>query len=50
MGNESRTALVEFQIREENASQAEWLETTNLRGQDALDGEPDTVAYGATVV
>ena len=49
MGNESRTALVEFQIREENASQAEWLETWGPRGQDALDGEPDTVAYGATV-
>ena len=49
MGNESRTALVEFQIRDENASQAEWLEVWKPRGQDALEGEPDTVAYGATV-
>ena len=43
------TALVEFQVRPENCTTAEWLEVWDKRAQDARDHEPGTLSYGAAV-
>jgi quinol monooxygenase YgiN len=43
----SLTALVEFEIRKENATMAQWLDVWGARGLDALTGEPETTAYEA---
>lgn len=47
--NASMTAVVEFQIRPENASMEEWLAVWQHRGEDARVGEPETRAYGTAV-
>jgi quinol monooxygenase YgiN len=50
MGDNSPvTALVEYQIREENTSMDAWLAEWDIRARDAFDGEPETVAYAAAV-
>ena len=41
------TVLVEYHIRPENCSMAEWLEIWRPRAEDARDGEPETTAYAA---
>jgi quinol monooxygenase YgiN len=41
------TALVEYQVRTETTTVDEWLDVWQKRGQDALEGEPDTIAYEA---
>lgn len=41
------TALVEFEVRKETTSVETWLEVWRKRGQDALEGEPETTAYEA---
>ena len=49
MPDQTMTAVVEFQIRPENASMPEWLEVWDLRGEDARAAEPETIAYGTAV-
>jgi len=43
------TALVEFEVRTANNSVEEWLEVWRERAQDALIGEPETIAYETAV-
>ena len=43
------TALVEFEVRTANNSVEEWLDVWHERAQDALLGEPETIAYEAAV-
>ena len=43
------TALVEFQIRKENATMQEWLTQWEKRAQDACEAEPETSAYAAAI-
>lgn len=49
MSDRSLTAIVEYQIRPENVSMQEWLATWNTRSEDALAGEPETLAYAAAI-
>ena len=41
--------LVEYQVRAETATRAQWLEVFAPRARDAWLGEPDTLAYEAMV-
>jgi quinol monooxygenase YgiN len=41
------TALVEYEVRVENSDVGQWLDVWQARGQDALFGEPETLAYEA---
>ncbi len=41
------TALVEYEIRAENNTMAQWLDVWSHRGEDAFIGEPETTAYEA---
>jgi quinol monooxygenase YgiN len=43
------SVLIEYQVRTENNSVAEWLDVWNDRGEDARVGEPETDAYVAAV-
>ena len=43
------TALVEFQIRKENTTMADWVAEWDQRAEDARVGEPETTAYAAAV-
>ena len=43
------TIAVEFEVRSENNSTAEWIETWGVRAADALEHEPKTTAYAAAV-
>lgn len=43
------TALVEYQIRPETTTMAQWLDVWGERGADALVGEPETTAYEAAI-
>lgn len=43
------TTVVEYQIRPENTTMAQWLTTWEKRGQDAQTGEPETTAYAAAI-
>ena len=48
-GNQSMTAIVEYQIRTETTSMPEWLDEWDTRAQDARDFEPETNAYAAAI-
>jgi len=41
------TALVEFEVRSDTTTMAQWLDVWGARGLDALAGEPETTAYEA---
>jgi len=41
------SVLIEYQVRTENNSVAEWLDVWNDRGEGARTGEPETDAYVA---
>ena len=48
MANDSPlTALVEYEVRVENSDVGQWLDVWQVRGEDALFGEPETFAYEA---
>lgn len=47
--SQSMTVLVEYQVRAETTSQAEWLAEWARRAKDAQDGEPGTLAYAAAI-
>ena len=41
------TALVEFEVRTDTTTMAQWLDVWSTRGRDALTDEPETTAYEA---
>jgi quinol monooxygenase YgiN len=41
------TVLVEFEVRNDTTTMAQWLDVWGARGLDALAGEPETTAYEA---
>ena len=43
------TAIVEYQIRQENSTMDEWLAEWDKRAEDARQGEPETTAYASAV-
>jgi hypothetical protein len=47
--NDSMTAMVEYQIRQETTNMDAWLEQWSKRADDAHDFEPETSAYCAAV-
>lgn len=49
MAEGPQTVLVEFQIRPESNSMAQWVSEWDLRARDAADFEPETTTYAAAV-
>lgn len=47
--NAAMTTLVEYQVRTEEISTADWLAVWQQRADDALTAEPETTAYAAAV-
>ncbi|TDJ38213.1 MAG: hypothetical protein E2O61_04805 [Gammaproteobacteria bacterium] len=43
------TAIVEYQIRNENTTMDEWLAEWDKRAEDARVGEPETTAYASAI-